>query len=149
LPCAGAPRHKSSAFFNIFAAFIFLIGGITPLGHQASAKEAAAASAAQLQTLLGVSAEELGAAICHQENGSTSELPSGEESRLCKEHCALFLALQHHAPAFMPAGLAWPAHGGTVIAGPLAYDATPKAGQEPAGQARPRAPPASFDTAIV
>jgi hypothetical protein len=143
---AGAWRHKA---FNIFAALIFLAGAITPLGHQARAKEAAAASAAQLQTLLGVSADELNAFICHHEDGGTSELPSDEESQLCKEHCALFLALQHHTPAFIPDGLAWPAHGGIAIAAPFAYGAALKTGQEPAAQGRPRAPPASLDIAIA
>jgi hypothetical protein len=138
-------RHKA---FTIFAAFVFLIGALTPLGHQAKAKEAAA-SAAQLQTLLGISAEELGASICHNEDSGTSDLPGDEQSQLCKEHCALFLALQHHTPAFMPGGLAWPARGGIALAAPFAYRAALKSGYEPVGQARPRAPPASFDTAIV
>jgi hypothetical protein len=137
---AGAWQHKVLSFL---AAFVFLAGAITPLGHQAKAREAAAGSAAQLQTLLGVSAEELGASICHHEDGSASELPSDEESQLCKEHCALFLALQHHAPAFIPGGLAWPVRGQTAAAAPFAYGATLKISSEPAGQARPRAPPAA------
>jgi hypothetical protein len=145
LLCAAVWRHKA---FNIFAALIFLTGAITPLGHQARAKEAPAASAAQLQTLLGVSAEELGASICQHEDGGTSESPDDEEARLCKGHCALFLALQHHMPAFIPGGFAWPARGGAAAA-PFAYRKAPKAGREPASQARPRAPPDSFDTAIV
>jgi hypothetical protein len=146
LLCAGAWRHKA---FTIFAALIFLTGAIVPLGHQARAKEAAAGSAAQLQTLLGMSAEELGASICHHEDGSTSELPSDDESQLCKDHCALFLALQHHAPAFVPGGLAWPAGEKIAVAAPFANRAALKASSKPAGQGRPRAPPASFETAIV
>jgi hypothetical protein len=143
LLCAGARQHKTS---NIFAVLILLIGAIVPLGHQARVKEAAAAEAAQLQILLGVSAEELSASICYHGDGG---IPDDEESRLCKEHCALFLALQHHMPAFMPRGLAWPARGRIVVAAPVTYRAALKAGHEPAEQARPRAPPASFDIAIV
>jgi hypothetical protein len=140
LPYAKAWQDKT---LKIFAALIFLIGAAAPAGHQARAKEAAAATAAQLQTLLGVSAEELGASICHHEDGGTAELPGDEGSQLCKERCALFLALQHHMPAFMPDGLAWPAHGGIAVAAPLAYRAALKTGHEPPGQRRPRAPPAA------
>src|SRR5215472_13337337 len=117
-------RHKA---LRLFAALIFLTSAVAPFEHQARAKEAAAASTAQLQTLLGVSAEELGASICHHEDGSASDLPSDEESRLCKEHCALFLALQHHAPAFIPGGLAWPARVRIAIAAPFADRAVLKA----------------------
>jgi hypothetical protein len=137
---ASSWRHKA---FNFFAALIFLTGAITPLGHHARAKEAGAASAAQLQTLLGVSAEELGASICHHEDGGTSELPSDEESQLCKERCALFLALQHHMPAFLPGGLAWPARGWAAFAAPFAYRTALEAGPGAAAQGRPRAPPAA------
>jgi len=146
LPHAPVWRDKA---LKIFAALIFLTGAITPLGHRARAKEAAAASAAQLQTLLGVTADEFGTSICHHEDGDASQLPSGEDSQLCKEHCALFLALQHHTPAFILGGLAWPARGRATVAAIFAYRAPLRAVHEPAGQGRPRAPPASFDTAIV
>jgi hypothetical protein len=146
LLCAGDWRHRA---LNIFAALVFLTGAIVPLRHHARAKETATATAAELQSLLGVSAEELGASICHHEDGRTSELPGDEESRLCKEHCALFLTLQYHTPAFIPDGLAWPARGRISVAAIFAHRAALKAGREPEGQARPRAPPASFDTAIV
>jgi hypothetical protein len=134
---------------RIFAALIFLIGAAAPFAHQARANEAAAATAAQLQTLLGVSAEELGAFICHYEDSGTSELPGDEDSELCKAHCALFLALQHHMPAFLPGGLVWSVRGWAAFAAPFAYRRTLKANCELAEQARPRAPPASFETAIV
>jgi hypothetical protein len=128
---------------QLFAALVFLLGALVPSWHQARAKEAAPDGVAQLQSLLGLTAEELQTVVCHQEDGSGPDLPDRDEARLCKGHCALLLASQHHAPAFIPDGLAWPARH-LIAATAFNTDRCPfKAGREPFGQGRPRAPPFS------
>lgn len=126
---------------QLFAALVFLLGALAPSWRQAWAKEAVPDGVAQLQFLLGLTAEDLQAAICHQEDGSTPDLPDRDGARLCKGHCALLLAAQHHAPAFMPDGLAWPARR-VIAAATFNPDRCPfQAGLQPFGQGRPRAPP--------
>jgi hypothetical protein len=128
---------------QLFAAFVFLLGALAPSWHQAQAKETAPDGVAQLQSLLGLTAEELQTAVCHHEDGNTPDLPDGDAARLCKGHCALLLAAQHHPPAFVPVGLAWPAR--RMIAA-TAFNRERRSfntGREDLWQGRPRAPPLS------
>ncbi|MGO9544333.1 MAG: hypothetical protein ACLPPF_06010 [Rhodomicrobium sp.] len=135
---SGTLRRQGAA--SLFAALVLLLGAIVPSWHQARAA-VAAAELAQLQLLFGAQAEDFSTAICHHEDGGTSDLPDSDGSRLCKEHCLLFLALQLHAPAVAPRGIAWPAHTGVALASFVPQPAELRATREIQNQARPRAPP--------
>jgi hypothetical protein len=136
-------RTRGRKAIQLFAALVFLLGALAPVWHQARAKEFAPDGVVQLQSLFGLTAEELRAAVCEHEDGSAPDLPDRDGARFCKRHCALLLAAQQHAPAFMPDGLAWPARNAIAAAAFSPNRCPLKASRELFGQGRPRASPLS------
>jgi len=126
---------------SLFAALVIILGALIPSWHAAQKMAAQDSPPADRQS--AHSAGHSTAPHCHGIDGGTSEQKRGDGAPIKQKPCPLCLALQLFSPGVAQPDFIFLPCAQLAVAAFVPHYAKLKAGREPAGLARPRAPPAA------